>query len=65
MARRVLVIGPSWVGDMVMSQVIYSCLRSKDSEMVLDVLAPESTLSLVQRMREVDRGILINQKHGE
>ncbi len=58
-------IGPAWVGDMIMSQVIYSSLRSKDSEMVLDVLAPESTLSLVQRMPEVNRGILIKQHHGE
>ena len=33
--------------------------------MVLDVLAPQSTLSLVQRMPEVDRGILIKQRHGQ
>ena len=65
MSRRVLVIGPTWVGDMIMSQVIYSCLRSRDPEMVLDVLAPQSTLSLVQRMPEVDRGILIKQRHGQ
>ena len=58
-------IGPAWVGDMIMSQVIYSCLRSRDPGMVLDVLAPQSTLNLVQRMPEVDRAILINQRHGE
>ena len=65
MARRVLVIGPAWVGDMVMSQVIYSHLRAKEPDIVLDVLAPQATLSLVQRMPEVDRGILIKQGHGE
>ena len=38
MARRVLVIGPAWVGDMVMSQVIYAHLRTKEPDIVLDVL---------------------------
>ena len=48
-----------------MSQVIYSFLRARDPEMVLDVLAPEATISLVQRMPEVDRGLLLKQRHGE
>ncbi|MCS5574902.1 MAG: lipopolysaccharide heptosyltransferase II, partial [Pseudomonadales bacterium] len=48
-----------------MSQIIYCCLRSREPEVVLDVLAPRSTLSLVQRMPEVDRGILIKQGHGQ
>ena len=65
MTGRVLVIGPAWVGDMIMSQVMYSCLRSRDPGMVLNVLAPQSTLNLVQRMPEVDKGILIEQRHGE
>ena len=65
MSRRVLVVGPAWVGDMIMSQIIYCCLRSREPEVVLDVLAPRSTLSLVQRMPEVDRGILIKQGHGQ
>ena len=65
MSRRVLVVGPAWVGDMIMSQIIYCCLRYREPEVVLDVLAPRSTLSLVQRMPEVDRGILIKQGHGQ
>lgn len=65
MTRRVLVVGPAWVGDMVMSQVIYSALRGQYPELYLDVLAPRATLSLVQRMPEVDRGILIDQQHGQ
>ncbi|MBO6558272.1 MAG: lipopolysaccharide heptosyltransferase II [Pseudomonadales bacterium] len=50
---------------MIMSQVIYSALRADNPDVHIDVLAPRATLSLVQRMREVDRGILIDQKHGE
>ena len=65
MTHRVLVIGPAWVGDMIMSQVIYSALRDQHDDLSLDVLAPRATVSLVQRMPEVDRGILIDQKHGQ
>ncbi|MBT4160334.1 MAG: lipopolysaccharide heptosyltransferase II [Gammaproteobacteria bacterium] len=65
MPQRVLVVGPAWVGDMIMSQVIYSALRSANPDIVIDVLAPSATLSLVQRMEEVDRGILIKQGHGQ
>jgi heptosyltransferase-2 len=65
MPQRVLIVGPAWVGDMIMSQVIYSALRRKNPEVVIDVLAPQATVSLVRRMPEVDRGILLKQKHGE
>ncbi len=50
---------------MIMSQVIYSALRNDNPDVHIDVLAPRATLSLVQRMREVNRGILIDQKHGQ
>ncbi len=25
---RILIVGPSWVGDMVMAQTLFQCLRS-------------------------------------
>ena len=64
-AQRVLIVGPAWVGDMVMSQVIYSGLRADNPDIEIDVLTPRATLSLVQRMPEVNRGILIDQRHGQ
>lgn len=48
-----------------MSQVIYAELRRKYPDCEIDVLAPASTLSLVQRMPEINRGILIDQQHGQ
>lgn len=50
---------------MIMSQVIYSGLRADNPEVEIDVLAPRATLSLVQRMPEVNRGILLDQQHGQ
>jgi heptosyltransferase-2 len=50
---------------MIMSQVIYSALREDYPDIDIDVLAPSATLSLVTRMPEVNRGILIDQTHGQ
>lgn len=58
-------MGPAWVGDMIMSQVIYKALRSDNPDVHIDVLAPKATLSLVQRMPEVNRGIHLKQTHGQ
>ena len=66
--KRILIVAPAWVGDMVMSQVIYTGLRRKYAgagSLLIDVLAPAATLPLVQRMAEVDRGILLDQRHGQ
>jgi heptosyltransferase-2 len=50
---------------MIMSQVIYSALQKEYPGIDIDVLAPSATLSLVTRMPEVNRGILIDQTHGQ
>lgn len=48
-----------------MSQVIYSALREEYPDIEIDVLAPSATLPLIRRMPEVNRGILIDQTHGQ
>lgn len=65
MTERILVVGPSWVGDMVMSQVLYKLLRQRWQDCEIDVLAPPASVSLVGRMAEVNRGIRFEMAHGE
>ena len=50
---------------MIMSQVIYSALLEQYPNINIDVLAPSLTLPLLTRMPEVNRGILIDQTHGQ
>jgi heptosyltransferase-2 len=50
---------------MIMSQVIYSALLEQYPDINIDVLAPSATLPLLTRMPEVNRGILIDQTHGQ
>lgn len=58
-------VGPSWVGDMVIAQSLYRLLKTASPESVLDVLAPAWSLPLLARMPEVRQGIELPLGHGE
>jgi len=61
--RRILVVSPSWIGDMVMSQTLYALLKKHDNE--IDVIAPAASKPLLSRMPEVNRSMLFDVGHGE
>ena len=61
----VLIIAPSWVGDMVMAQSLFKVLKAQDAERAIDVLAPGWTRALLERMPEVRAAIDMPLGHGE
>ncbi len=61
---KILVIGPSWVGDMVMSQSLYKELKQLHPYATIDVLAPGWCGPLLERMPEVNRAIEMPIGHG-
>lgn len=65
LSDKTLVIGPSWVGDMVMAQALFKAVKARYPHTSLDVLAPEWSRSLTQRMPEVSHSIAMPFKHGE
>lgn len=62
---KILITGPSWIGDMVMSQSLYKLLKQQIPEAIIDVLAPQWTLPVLERMPEVRQGILFPARHGK
>lgn len=62
---KILVIGPSWVGDMVLAQSLFKTLKTHQPDCVIDVAAPAWTLPLLDRMPEVSAKIALPFKHGE
>jgi heptosyltransferase-2 len=62
---KVLVVGPSWVGDMVMAQALYKLLRQESPQTEIHVVAPPWSLPVLERMPEVARGIELAVGHGE
>ena len=63
--RRILVVGPSWVGDMVMAQSLFMTLKARHTLVEIDVLAPGWSLPILARMPEVRRGIAMPLGHGQ
>ena len=63
--RSVLVVGPSWIGDMVLAQPLLKLLHARHAGLALDVLAPRWTLPLLARMPEVRRAVESPFAHGD
>ena len=63
--RRILVVGPSWVGDMVMAQSLFMTLQAQHPGVLIDVLAPQWSLPILERMPQVRQGIAMPLGHGQ
>lgn len=62
---KVLVIGPSWVGDMMMSQSLYRTLKQRQPDIEIDVMAPVWCRPLLNKMPEVSHAIDMPIGHGQ
>jgi len=62
---RILVVGPAWVGDMIMAQGLYQEIMAQQPSAVIDVLAPAWSAGILQRMPEVRNVIHMPVGHGQ
>lgn len=61
---KIFVVGPSWVGDMMMSQSLYRTLKALHPATTIDVMAPAWCRPLLEKMPEVDNAIPMPLGHG-
>ena len=61
---KILIIGPSWVGDAIMAQSLYKIIKAKGDHSI-DVLSPDWSVGILERMEEVSEVINSPFKHGE
>ena len=62
---KILVTGPAWVGDTVMAQVMFQCLKEQHPRAVIDVLAPAWCREILTRMPQVRHALALPIAHGE
>jgi heptosyltransferase-2 len=62
---KILIVGPAWVGDMVMAQALFITLKRQHPDARIDVLAPAWCRELLARMPEVAEAIVLPVGHGE
>jgi heptosyltransferase-2 len=60
-----LVVGPAWVGDMVMAQSLFITLHEQYPDSPIDVVAPAWSAGLLGRMAEVGKAYTLDVAHGE
>jgi heptosyltransferase-2 len=62
--QKILIVGPSWVGDMVMAQSLFITLKQISPDCVIDVLAPAWSRPILARMPQVRSSIDMPVGHG-
>ncbi len=65
LSDKTLVVGPSWVGDMVMAQALFKAIKAQFPHTQIDVLAPKWSSPLTERMAEVSTSIAMPLTHGQ
>ncbi len=64
-AERILIVGPAWVGDMVMAQSLFMSLKQHNSAAEIDVVAPAWSVPLLARMPQVNQAVTLEVGHGK
>ena len=62
---KFLIVGPSWVGDAVMAQTLYKLIKKSNKDSKIEVLSPNWSIAILERMEEVSRSITSPFNHGE
>jgi len=62
--QKILIIGPAWIGDMVMAQSLFKLLKIRNPQSELHVLASPWTKQLLQTMPEIAQIIDMPLGHG-
>lgn len=64
-AQKILVVGPAWVGDMVMAQTLFITLKQQLPNCSIDVIAPGWSGPILARMPEVRQALTLPLGHGD
>ena len=62
---RILVVAQAWIGDVVLSQILYALLKRQQPDTPIDVVAPRWAGALLGRMPQVSRHIDLDVRHGQ
>lgn len=62
--QKILVIGPAWIGDMMMAQTLFKLLKLRNPKVHIDVLASGWTRQLLACMPEIHEVIDMPLGHG-
>lgn len=62
--QNILIVGPAWIGDMVMAQSLFMLLKSQHNASI-DLIAPKHSGAVATRMPQINRVLELPIGHGE
>ena len=65
MSERILIVGPAWVGDMIMAGQLFRLLKAEDIGREIAVVAPPATAPLLAFMSHIDRTEVLAVRSGQ
>ena len=63
--EKLLIIPQNWLGDIVMSQTLLKRIKSENPNTVIDILVNSTFKSLVERMPEISKAVILDCGHKE
>ena len=63
--EKLLIIPQNWLGDIVMSQTLLKRIKSENPNTVIDILVNSTFKSLVERMPEINKAVILDSGHKE
>ena len=63
--QKILIVPQNWLGDIVMSQTLLKRVKSENPNAIIDILVSSSFKSLVERMPEINKAIILDCRHKE
>ena len=63
--EKLLIIPQNWLGDIVMSQTLLKKVKSENPNTVIDILVNSTFKSLVERMPEINKAVILDSGHKE
>ena len=63
--KRFLIIAPSWIGDLLISQSVFKFLKNNYNECVIDIIAKPYLNGLIQLMPEINNIYDLDIRHKE
>ena len=63
--EKLLIIPQNWLGDIVMSQTLLKRVKSENPNTEIDILVNSTFKSLVERMPEINKAVILDSGHKE
>ncbi|MEN9470910.1 MAG: glycosyl transferase putative gt9A [Pseudomonadota bacterium] len=65
LAKKILIISPAWIGDIVISQALFKYIKRQHAETIIDIVAPRWSHELLATMPEINEIFDLPIAHGQ